>query len=223
VIDKRYEKDKEVNMGFETLCVTLIALLVGLAICFNGYRWFLILLPIWGFFWGFALGAQALQAVFGIGFLATVTSWVAGFIVGAIFAVLSYLFYLVAVALMAGSLGYGLGVGIMGLIGFDFGLITWLVAIGLAIVVAAVTIYFNLYKYVIIVTTAIGGAGTVVITLMFGYAGLTLANLAQNPIRFALQGSPLWTILFLVLAVLGIVSQLATSRAFELEPYESRI
>jgi hypothetical protein len=210
-------------MGFETLCVTLIALLVGLAICFNGYRWFLILLPIWGFFWGFALGAQALQAVFGIGFLATVTSWVLGFIVGAVFAVLSYLFYLVAVALMAGSLGYGLGLGIMGLIGFDFGLITWLVAIGLAIVVAAVTIYFNLYKYVIIVTTAIGGAGTVVITLMFGYAGLTLANLAQNPIRFALQGSPLWTILFLVLAVLGIVSQLATSRAFELEPYENRI
>ncbi len=210
-------------MGFETLCVTLIALLVGLAICFNGYRWFLILLPIWGFFWGFALGAQTLQAVFGIGFLATVTSWVAGFIVGAVFAVLSYLFYLVAVALMAGSLGYALGVGIMGLIGFDFGLITWLVGIVLAIIVAAVTIYFNLYKYVIIVTTAIGGAGTVVITLMFGYAGLTLAHLAQNPIRFALQGSPLWTILFLVLAVLGIASQLATSRAFELEAYENRI
>lgn len=210
-------------MGFETLCVTLIALLVGLAICFNGYRWFLILLPIWGFFWGFALGAQTLQAVFGIGFLATVTSWVAGFIVGAVFAVLSYLFYLVAVALMAGSLGYALGVGIMGFIGFDFGLITWLVGIVLAIIVAAVTIYFNLYKYVIIVTTAIGGAGTVVITLMFGYAGLTLAHLAQNPIRFALQGSPLWTILFLVLAVLGIASQLATSRAFELEAYENRI
>ncbi len=210
-------------MGFEFLCVSLIALVVGLAICLNGYKWFLILLPIWGFFWGFALGAQGLQAVFGIGFLATVTSWVAGFVVGAIFAVLSYLFYLVAVALMAGSLGYGLGVGIMGLIGFDFGLITWLVAIVLAIVVAAVTIYFNLYKYVIIVTTAIGGAGMIVITLMFGYAGLTLAKLAENPIRLALQGSPLWTILFLVLAALGIVSQLATSRAFELEPYDSRI
>lgn len=210
-------------MGFEGLCVTLIALVVGLAICFNGYRWFLILLPIWGFFWGFLLGAQALQAVFGIGFLATVTSWVAGFIVGAIFAVLSYLFYLVAVALIAGSLGYGLGVGIMGLLGFNFNLLVWLVGIGLAIVVAAVTIYFNIYKYVIIVTTAIGGAGAIVITLMFGYAGLTVARLAENPIRFALQGSPLWTILFLVLAVLGIVAQLATSRTFELEPYESRI
>ena len=210
-------------MGFETLCVTLIALVVGLAICFNGYKWFLILLPIWGFFWGFALGAQALQAVFGIGFLATVTSWVAGFVVGAIFAVLSYMFYLVAVALMAGSLGYAVGLGIMGLIGFDFGLIPWLVGIVLAVVVAGVTVYFNLYKYVIIVTSAIGGAGMIAITLMFGYAGLTLAKFAENPIRFALQGSPLLTILFLVMAVLGIAAQLATSRAFELEPYENRI
>jgi hypothetical protein len=210
-------------MGFELLCVSLIALVVGLAICFNGYKWFLILLPIWGFFWGFALAAQGLQAVFGIGFLATITSWVAGFVVGAIFAALSYLFYLVAVALMGGSLGYGLGVGIMGLLGLNFDLITWLVGIVLAVIVAGVTIYFNLYKYVIIVTTAIGGAGMIVVTLMFGYAGLTLAKFAENPIRFALQGSPLWTILFLVLAVLGIASQLATSRAFELEPYENRI
>lgn len=210
-------------MGFEFLCVSLIAMVVGLAICFNGYKWFLILLPIWGFFWGFLLGAQTLQAVFGIGFLATVTSWVLGFVVGAVFAMASYLFYLAAVALMAGSLGYALGVGIMGLIGLDFGLITWLVGIVLAVIVAGVTIYYNLYKYVIIVTTAIGGAGTIVITLMFGYAGLTLAKFAENPIRVALQGSPLWTIFFVVLAVLGIASQLATSRAFELEPYENRI
>ena len=210
-------------MGFEFLCVSLIAMVVGLAICFNGYKWFLILLPIWGFFWGFLLGAQTLQAVFGIGFLATVTSWVLGFVVGAVFAMASYLFYLAAVALMAGSLGYALGLGIMGLIGFDFGLITWLVGIVLAVIVAGVTVYFNLYKYVIIVTTAVGGAGTIVITLMFGYAGLTLAQFAENPIRVALQGSPLWTIFFLVLAVLGIASQLATSRAFELEPYENRI
>ena len=210
-------------MGFEFLCVSLIARVVGLAICFNGYKWFLILLPIWGFFWGFLLGAQTLQAVFGIGFLATVTSWVLGFVVGAVFAMASYLFYLAAVALMAGSLGYALGVGIMGLIGLDFGLITWLVGIVLAVIVAGVTIYYNLYKYVIIVTTAIGGAGTIVITLMFGYAGLTLAKFAENPIRVALQGSPLWTIFFVVLAVLGIASQLATSRAFELEPYENRI
>lgn len=210
-------------MGFEFLCASLMALAVGLAICFNGYRWFLILLPVWGFFFGFALGAQTLQAVFGIGFLSTVTSWVLGFVVGAVFAMASYLFYLAAVALMGGSLGYALGVGIMGLIGLDFGLIPWLVGIVLAVIVAGVTVYYNLYRYVIIATTAIGGAGTVVITFMFGWAGLTLAKFAENPIRFALQDAPLWAVFFVVLAVLGIASQLTTSRGYVIEPYENRI
>ena len=100
-------------MGFEIFCMTLIALLVGLVVTFGGYRLFLFLLPIWGFFFGFGLGAQTLQVIFGIGFLATISSWVVGFFVGAIFAVLSYLFYIVAVALISGSFGYGLTVAVL--------------------------------------------------------------------------------------------------------------
>ncbi|MGD8586106.1 MAG: hypothetical protein PVJ75_12205, partial [Chloroflexota bacterium] len=80
-------------MAFEYLCTTLIALFVGAAICFGGYRWFLILLPVWGFFFGFGLGAQSIQILLGVGFLATVSGWLVGFIVGLLFAVLSYLFY----------------------------------------------------------------------------------------------------------------------------------
>ena len=85
-------------MSFEIFCMSMIALLVGLIIAFNGYRLFLVLLPIWGFFFGFGLGAQTIQALFGGGFLATTTSWVVGFVVALVFAVLSYLFYMVAVA-----------------------------------------------------------------------------------------------------------------------------
>jgi len=44
-------------MGFELLCATMIGLLFGAVICFGGYRFFLILLPFWGFFFGFGLGA----------------------------------------------------------------------------------------------------------------------------------------------------------------------
>jgi hypothetical protein len=88
-------------MTFELLCMSLIGLLFGLAVAYGGYRLFLILLPIWGFFFGFGLGAQTLQAIFGVGFLSTISSWVVGLIVGLIFAVLSYLFYIVAVALLS--------------------------------------------------------------------------------------------------------------------------
>jgi hypothetical protein len=210
-------------MGFDVFCATLIALFLGLVISFAGYRLFLMLLPIWGFFFGFALGAQTLQLLFGAGFLATVTGWVIGFVVGAIFAVLSYLFYAFAVAVIAGSLGYALGAGFMQLINLDWGWLVWLVGIILAVIVIIVTFRFNLQKYVIIVATSIGGAGIVVGTLMFGYIGMTLAKFFENPIRFALDDSPLWTIFFLVLAGLGIAAQIYSSRAFEIEAYENRV
>lgn len=210
-------------MGFEVFCATLIALFLGLVICFAGYRLFLTLLPLWGFFFGFALGAQSLQLLFGDGFLSTVTSWVVGFGVGAIFAVLSYLFYAFAVAVVAGSLGYALGAGFMQLINVDWGWLVWLVGIILAIIVIIATFYFNLQKYAIIIATAIGGAGLIVGTLMFGYIGMTLAKFFENPIRFALNDSPLWTIFFLVMAGLGIAAQIYSSRAYEIEAYENRI
>lgn len=210
-------------MGFELFCGSMIALLLGLVICFGGYRLFLFLLPIWGFFFGFALGAQTLQALFGQGFLATTSSWVVGFFIGAIFGLLSYLFYVVGVGILAGSLGYALGAGFMNLIGIDWGLLVWIVGIVVAVVAIAVTFYFNLQKYVIIVATAIGGAGVIVGTLMFGITGVALAKFFENPIRFALQDSPLWTIVFLVVAIAGIAWQIMTTRAWEMEPYENRI
>ena len=116
-------------MTFSLLCIALIALLFGLAVVFCGYRVFPGLLPIWGFFFGFFLGIQSVQALFGIGFLATVTSWVVGFFVGALFAVLSYLFYIFAVAILSGSFGYGLTVGILTWIGLDYGFLVWIIGI----------------------------------------------------------------------------------------------
>jgi uncharacterized membrane protein len=210
-------------MGFEIFCATLIALFLGLIVTFAGYRLFLTLLPIWGFFFGFALGAQSLQLLFGVGFLATVTSWIVGFVVGALFAILSYLFFAAAVAIVAGSLGYALGAGFMGLIGVDWNWLVWLVGIIVAVVMIIVTFWFSLQKYVIIVATAVGGAGVIVGTLMFGYLGMTLAKFVDNPIRFALNDSPLWTIVFLVLVALGIVAQIYSTRAYEIEEYENRI
>jgi hypothetical protein len=43
---------------------------------------------------------------------------------------------------------------------------------------------------VLIVATATGSAGVIIGTLMFGLVGMGLAQLFDNPARFALQGSP---------------------------------
>jgi hypothetical protein len=213
-------------IGLDMFCATLIVLLFGLTVCFAGYRFFLALLPFWGFFFGFALGAQSLQALFGIGIFSSVTNWVVGFIVGALFAALSYLFYMAGVVITAGSLGYGLGIGMMGLFGLNWGLLTWLVGIGVALVVIAATIFLNLQKYLIIATTSLGGAALIVGTLVLGVPGLSLAQAFTDPVRLILGASPWWTFGFLVLAAVGIFVQIVSSRQMALdfeERYAGRI
>ena len=187
--------------------------------CSAGYRLFLVLLPIWGFFFGFGLGAQTVQILFGQEFLATITSWVVGFVVAVMFAVLSYLFYAFAVAIIAGSLGYGLGVAIMGIFSADLTVLTWIVGIVLAIAVIILTFRFNIAKYVIIVGTAIGGAAVTIAFLVMGVGGVRLLDVAENPISLITSGNFIWTLLFLLMAIGGIVLQIRANRNWEVETY----
>lgn len=204
-------------MVFELFCATMIALLFGLAVTYGGYRLFIALLPIWGFVFGFGLGAQSMQVLFGQGFLITVTSWVAGFIVGAIFAVLSYMIYMFSVAILAGSVGYILGASLMYWIGFQPGIISWLVGIVVGAILIFVTLIFNLQKYMVVIGTSIIGSGMLIGTLMLGVVGVALIKFLDNPIKTMLDDSPLWTILYLVLVVSGIVVQLRAPTVPELE------
>jgi hypothetical protein len=210
-------------MTFELLCMGIIALFVGFLICFSGYRLFLLLLPFWGFFAGFAIGAGAITGLFGDAFLATTTSWVVGFFTGLIFAVLSYLFYIVGVALLAGSFGYAVGVGFMGLIGVDFGLLVWIVGVVVGIVVAAATILLNIQKWVIVIATSFGGAAAITAVLLAVLGIIDPAALGVNAVKDVLQDSWLWLLLFLGLGIVGLVSQVRTTQNFVLEAPENRI
>ena len=141
-----------------TLLAGGLLLFLGSVIAFGGYRLFLILLPIYGFFFGLGFGAHSVQALFGDGFLATTTSWVVGFFAGLLFALLSYLFWAFAVALMAGSLGYSLVAGFFGLFGADLDVLVWIVGVVVGVVFAIAAIVLNLQKAIVIVSTALIGA-----------------------------------------------------------------
>ena len=71
-----------------------------------------------GLFAGFQFGATIFTNIFGQGFLSTVISWVVGLLVAIFAAAIAYLFYAAAVVLLAGFVGYQLGIGIMA--GLDF-------------------------------------------------------------------------------------------------------
>src|SRR5215212_6921496 len=147
---------------FAVTCTAFMGMLLGSTLAFSGYRLFIFLLPLWGFFTGFGVGAQAIQAIFGTAFLSDVTSWIAGFFLGLLFALLSYLFFAAAVAILAGSVGYVLGSGVMAALGFDMGLLTWLVGTAVAVALIMAVFVFDVYKWVIILATSLVGAGVVV-------------------------------------------------------------
>lgn len=200
-----------------TITLALFAVLLGAAFCLAGYRFFLVVLPIWGFFGGFWLGAYSVSLILGGGFLATTTGLVVGLVVGIIGAVLSYLFYLVGVVIIAASFGGSLGSGVMGALGFDPGLIMAVVTIVSGLVAVGLTLLLNLQKLVLVMFTAMAGAVLVVLAGMLVFGQITPAQLQSgaNLIQPIFQGSWFWGLVWLALAVLGAVVQFRTSMAYE--------
>lgn len=201
------------DLFFNLVCGALIASLFGLALVFAGYKFFRVLLPIWGFFFGLVFGAQSIQVLFNQSFLTTITSWMVGFIVGLLFAVLSYPFYLFAVALISASLGYLVVVGIWLWLRLPFGFVMWIVAILVSIAFVVLTFVLKLQKWVIVVATAILGAGVMVwvMTALFN----PITRLLENPVQVMLNTSPLLLILFLLLVIFGIIVQARSPRPVE--------
>ncbi len=201
---------------FQILIAVLFALLLGAGFCFFGYRIFLVMLPIWGFFAGFWIGAEATALIFGAGFLGTTTGWVVGFVVGLVTSLLSYLFYFIGVALVAAGFGAALGSGFMALLGFNGGFLVAIVAIVCALIIAGITLIFNLQKFVIIAITAIGGANAILLSglLLFGRVSLDSLQSAGSSIKPVLQDSWFWLIVWLILAAIGIVVQIRTNQTY---------
>ncbi len=197
----------------------LIVVLVGLAMVLNGYRWFLIILPIIGFFFGFMIGAQAMTAIFGEAFLATITSWVVGFIVAIVFAVLSYFFYFIGMAIFIGSFGYALGYAIMGLFNAELTILTFLVALALGIIFAVLAFVLNIQKYLVIIATSFIGAGAIILGILAAF-GFPPEALGKNALALVLQDSVWWLIVFLALGITGTVLQIRRNRNWELTVVE---
>ena len=196
-----------------------LLLFVGALTAFGGYRLFLILLPIYGFFWGLSFGAHSVQALFGDGFLSTTTSWVIGFFAGLLFALLSYLFWQAAVAIVAGSLGYSLVAGLFGLFDADLNVLVWVVGVAVGIAFAFAALALNLQKAIVIVATALLGAWAIVVTFLLLFTSATPETVAESGPKMVLDDHPLWLILFLVVAAFGAIFQFAVNQSYVIPRY----
>src|SRR5437588_687323 len=112
--------NKEVlPMSFELLAVGVLALIIGIALCFAGYRAFRALIAFWGFFAGFVLTIQALGVYSGGHFLLTIGGLVIALLVGLVLAALAYYLYVAAVVILSASVGFWVGTGLMMAFGFS--------------------------------------------------------------------------------------------------------
>jgi hypothetical protein len=211
-------------MFFQTILVALIAVLLGLALTLGGYRFFVILLPIWGFFAGFSATASAITGFWGSSFLATVTSWVIGILVGLLFAALAYLFYYAAVVILGATVGYQLGIGFMTWIGFKLGFISVLVGLLVAVVFAFGVWYLKVPKLLIIVLTSLAGAASLLAGVFLTFGIIPLADLQWGAVGAVVRQSWWWTLVYLALALLGIAAQWQmTSSSYTLEAYSREV
>ena len=97
----------------EEILVGIFALIVGLVFCFSGYFALRVVIPIWGAFAGFMLGAGLVDNFTDEGFLASALGWIVGLAVALVFGVLAYVFYEISVIIAMGAIGFALGSTLM--------------------------------------------------------------------------------------------------------------
>ena len=209
-------------MAFQDFLIGALVLLIGALFCFVGYRFFRILIAIWGFFAGFNLGTAAMTALFNNAFLGTTTGIVLGLVIGVVFALLAYFFYYFAVVLLGATAGYDLGSGLIGAIGLNNpGFIAVIVGVALAVVFALVILLFNLPKLLIMVFTSLGGAVAMLAGLLILLGQAKVAYLQYGDAVALVRASWFWSIIAIALAVVGFLVQWRTMQEYTLEWTES--
>lgn len=190
--------------------VGIIAVLVGLLLCFRGYVAMRFLLALWGAFVGFGMGATLVATLTDQGVLATALSWVAAIVLAVTFALLAYVFYAVAVVLAFASMGFVLGRTLAVALGAGEPWVLTLVGVAGGLVLGLLAVVTNLPEAILVVVSALAGASVAVAGLLLLLDVLDVGDLAQAQVRIVDQ--PLWWVGQLVLAVVGIVVQLRHAR-----------
>jgi hypothetical protein len=213
-------------MSIEGIVIGALGILLGAAFCFGGFRWFLLLLPFWGLFVGFTTGASAVAMLLGEGFLAGALGIVVGIVLALVFALLAYLYWWGAIAVVAGSLGYVATLGLLEIIGFSVdGFLAALIAVAVGVIIAVGAIVVNAPKYVAIILTAFAGAAWLVTGVALVLGIVKTGELAGGPIVAVYTQGILWIVFWGVVAAAGIVAQLQMTKRWEQDlvaAYETR-
>jgi hypothetical protein len=193
--------------GMADILLGLLAILAGGAMLLAGQFVLRLVIPVWGFFAGFAFGAGLVADLADERFLGTVLGWVLGLLFALVFAVLAYLYYYVAVVIAMGAFGFAIGSGLVVALGIDWNWVAVLVGTIVGVVVGLVAVFTDLPMIVLVVFSSFAGAVAVVGGVMLLVGSLNSADFTRGDFTSTVDNSWAWSLLLLVLAVVGILIQ----------------
>jgi hypothetical protein len=185
----------------------LLAIIAGGAMLLAGQFVLRLMIPIWGFFAGFAFGAGLVAELTDERFLATVLGWLVGLVFAVLFAVLAYFYYYVAIVIAMGAAGFAIGSGIVVALGISWSWVAVLVGLAVGLVLGLVAVVGDLPMIVLVVVGSLAGAVGVTAGLMLLVGSLDSADFSRGDFTDTVSNSLGWSLLLLVLAVAGIVVQ----------------
>ena len=148
----------------------LLAIFAGAAMLLAGQFVLRLVLPIWGFFVGFAFGAGLVSNLADERFLGTVLGWVLGLVFALIFALFAYLYFYVAVVIAMAAFGFAIGSGLVVALGIDW---SW-VAVLVGLLIGAVMPDANLSS--VLAGGALAGGILLVRSLLTGGVGMGMGD-----------------------------------------------
>jgi hypothetical protein len=106
----------------------------------------------------------------------------------------------------------------MGAIGLNNpGFLSVIVGVVLAVILTILVLALNLPKLLIMVFTAIGGAATIVSGFLLLFGRIHTADLQYGFAAAAIRASWIWSLVVIVLAVVGFMAQWRTMQEYTLE------
>ncbi len=201
------------------IIIGLLAVGIGMALVFSGYRIARILIPIWGFFAGFIIGSAGIADALNRGFVSSTMAVIVGLIIGLLFALLAYFFFSISIVLLSASLGYWVGTGLFTMLGLPKGFLSATIGILVGAMLAIVAIAINAPKYYLIVVTGVGGALATATGLLIMLNKESLDSLSYASSTKNVAMPVLWIVVTVVLAIVGIGYQIQASRNYELQKW----
>lgn len=194
----------------EDVVVGILALVIGGLFCFRGYLAMRLIIPVWGAFAGFTLGAGLVAYFTDEGFLSTLVGWLVGIAVGVVFAMIAYLYYAISVLIAMASIGFTLGASAMVALDVRWSWVVILVGVLLGALLAFLAIVADLPTALLVVLSAIAGAIAMTAGVMLIVGALETDDFTAVAATERIKDDWWWYVVMIALAVAGLLSQVRT-------------